>query len=66
MTGREALAIQGIGLEHSMQVTNMHDRLFMKLAGDAFSIGCFLASLVAGLACSELGEEDIVEFVQGM
>ena len=44
----------------------MHDRLFMKLAGDAFSIGCFLASLVAGLACSELGEGDILEFVQGM
>ena len=59
------MAIQGIGLEHSMKVTNMRDSQFMKLAGDAFSIGCFMASLVASLACTEMSEEDILEFVQG-
>ena len=48
-----------------MKVTDMRDSQFMKLAGDAFSIGCFMASLVALLACTEMSEEDIWEFVQG-
>ena len=65
MTGREGLAIQGIGLEHSLRISNLSEGDVMKVAGDAFSVGVFIASILAGLACTEMSDEDVLEFVGG-
>ena len=62
LSGREALAIQGIGLEHTLNCNTVKDSEFMKLAGDAFSIHVLVASILSNFACSDLDENDILEF----
>ena len=65
MLGREALAIQGIGLEHSLEIKDVTETECMKLAGDAFSISIFIASHLAALACMELTASDLAAFMRG-
>ena len=62
LSGREALAIQGIGLEHTMNCNMVRDSEFMKLAGDAFSIHVLMASILSNYACSDLNEDDVLDF----
>ena len=55
LTGREALAVQGIGLEHTLGV-DMSDADFMQLAGDAFTGALAMVTFIASLACHRIGQ----------